>query len=237
MKINNNLQIECISFTNKGYVSYTENLIESIKQNKSEIDINIFCIDEESYNYLENKHDNLTLHNQEEDLSEFMDQKSANFGKLMIKKFSCIHQSLLENEYVVYIDGDIVIKKNFMPLFKNLINKYEIIFQNDENPNKRSQLNLCAGFMVISSNKKTLKFFNPKNMPINKVINYRTHDQTYINRNAAKFSYGILPKHQFPNGPYFYENSNNIDPYLIHFNYLLGDKKIETMKRYNEWYI
>ena len=32
----------------------------------------------------------------------------------------------------------------------------DILFQNDKNPKKPNQENLCAGFMFIKSNKKTI---------------------------------------------------------------------------------
>ena len=41
----------------------------------------------------------------------------------------------------------------------------------------------------------------------------------------------------FPNGPYFYQNYNKIDPFIIHFNYILGEDKISRMKELNEWYL
>ena len=58
-----------------------------------------------------------------------------------------------------------------------------------------------------------------------------------INRNLAKFNYSLLPLEKFPNGPYFYENYQTLKPNIIHFNYVLGEKKIELMKKYNEWYL
>lgn len=56
--------------------------------------------------------------------------------------------------------------------------------------------------MFIKSNKKSLSFFNTKNDTIDK--KFRTHNQTYINRNLAKFNCSLLPLDNFPNGLYLY---------------------------------
>ena len=232
----NNL-FEAITFTTYGYKEYTENLLKSIYINNVDLDIKVYTLDEESKKYFKDFHNNLSILDSKLDFSEFMDQKNSKFGELMYKKFDCIYQSLLNNEYVLYVDSDITIKKNIGDyLLRNITNK-DILFQNDKNPKKPNQINVCAGFMFIRSNKKTLKFFNPDNVPIDKIVKFRTHDQTYINKSLAKFNYGVLPLVEFPNGPYFYQNYPKIDPAMIHFNFVLGDEKIARMKKYGEWYL
>ncbi len=42
---------------------------------------------------------------------------------------------------------------------------------------------------------------------------------------------------KFPNGKYYRDNCNNIDPYIIHFNYDVSDYKIKRMKQFNKWYL
>ena len=62
-------------------------------------------------------------------------------------------------------------------------------------------------------------------------------DQTYINKNKDKFEYSLLPLNSFPNGAHYYQYFNDIDPYIIHFNYVIGEKKKQLMKEHGEWYI
>ena len=45
-----------------------------------------------------------------------------------------------------------------------------------------------------------------------------------INLNKKKLQYKILSIDEFPNGPHFYQNIN-LDPSIIHFNYLLAKHK------------
>jgi hypothetical protein len=158
--------IGAITFTSDGYIDLTKNLCASIVKNKIDLDLNIFCLDNKSYvtKFSEksnniNFYENNTFQHLEKD--EILRQDSEFFGDLMYKKFELIYQSLLVFDYVIYIDGDIVIKNDFL----------EDIF------------------------------------------------------------------YKFPNGPKFYSNYGDINPLMIHFNYVRGDEKIELMKKYQEWYI
>ena len=230
-----------ITFTSSGYIDITQNLCNSNTQNNVNYSINIFCLDEESLNYDFGSYTNNINFSENEveglEKNSLLIQNSPNFGDLMFKKFEIIYQSLLEFENVLYIDGDIVIKKDFMKQLTFNFKYKDIVFQNDKRPSKPNDINLCAGFMLIKSNKKMKKFFNPENISIEKLNSYRTNDQTHINRNKSKFNYNVLPLNEFPNGPKFYDNFEDIDPRIIHFNYVRGEKKIELMKKYDEWYL
>ena len=35
----------------------------------------------------------------------------------------------------------------------------------------------------------------------------------------------------------YYKHHKKLDPYIVHFNFLLGEKKEESMKNYGEWYL
>lgn len=228
---------EALTFTTFGYKDYTDNLLKSISINQVDINLNVYALDEKSKEYFNDTHNNVTTLETEVNFEKFIDQKNSRFGELMYKKFECIHNSMTNNEYVLYVDSDVVIKKNITNYLLRNIKSNDILFQNDKNPKKPNQINVCAGFMFIKSNRKNLNFFNPKNIPIEKIINYRTHDQTHINKSLAKFNYAQLPLREFANGPYFYKNFENLNPAMIHFNYVLGNEKIACMKKYEEWYL
>lgn len=232
-------EFKAVTFSSKGYIPITQNLFESIKKNNVDLEIELYALDKETYNFFNNKYEKVSVTNEvffnaDKNLFNYFDDK---FGEIMLKKFHIIFSALKKNEYVLYIDGDIVVKKNIKEYLQKYIGNADIVFQNDKRPSKPNQINLCAGFMYIKSNKKTLKFFNPEKMPIKKIVGYKTHDQTHINKSKAKFNYKVLPLDTFPNGPHFYNNNSGIDPAIIHFNYLVGDEKIEKIKYYKEWYL
>tara|TARA_B100001996_G_scaffold382966_1_gene376551 strand:+ start:3732 stop:4439 length:708 start_codon:yes stop_codon:yes gene_type:complete len=226
-----------VTFTNSGYINFTQNLIQSTIDNNVDIDLKVFTIDKASYDYFIKSHNNVEMYEQSTFSEELLEQKADNFGNLMMVKFDIIYKSLLKHKYVGYIDGDIVIKKNIDDyILKKLIGN-DIVFQNDKRPSKPNLVNVCAGFMIINSNKKTKKFFQPTKSLESKFVKYTTHDQTHINKNRNKFKHEILPLNDFPNGPHFYKNHKELNPYMIHFNFLLGEKKEDYMKKYKEWYL
>ena len=231
--------IKAVTFTNKGYVEYTHNLLLSIKNNNTQTDLEIFTLDDVSNSYFKDIHDNVTSFksNFVNSREKIWKQNDSDFGKLMMAKFEIIHESLKKYEKVLYIDGDITIKRNFNEVLNEALKENDIIFQNDKRPSKPNEIKLCAGFMLIKSNSKTTKFFDPKNVPFKKMLNYKAHDQTYINKSKYKFKFKTLPLQLFPNGPYFYENAQSINPFMIHFNFLIGHDKKEKMKTFGEWYL
>lgn len=227
-------KLSVITLSNKGYIDYTTNLINSIKFNKINIDLNIYVMDTFSLNHFQ-KLGHQTFLIEGLNNKKFLKQDSSEFGMYMLQKLKIIYQSLKENENVIYLDGDIVIKKNFLDDLSKNDEIYDLLIQDDMNPKKPHIEYLCAGFMKIKSNKRTLDFFD-----INKIseetIMSGLHDQQYINENKHMLNYFKLPLNLYPNGAYYYENSEKLDPYIIHFNYIMGKKKKKIMKRYNEWY-
>lgn len=230
-------ELNFFTFTNKGYVDYTKNLLLSNKLNNSEADIKVYCLDDSSFNIFSEIHKNVELFKKEDFADKYFSQADENFGNLMLVKFELIYRELLQNENTIYVDGDIVFKKNFLNYLKNYSKDSDIIFQNDLRPSKPNREWVCAGFMYIKSNETTKEFFKPTKKLIRKFTKYKTHDQSYINKNRKKFKYTILPLDDFPNGAHFYEYSKSLDPYIIHFNYVRGDEKLNLMKKHGEWYL
>jgi len=229
-------ELNFITFTNKGYVDYTKNLLISNKVNNANTNIKVYTLDDYSYNFFSDIHNNVELFKKEDFADNYYSQADENFGNLMLVKFELIYRELLKNENVIYVDGDIVFKKDFRDYLVNYSTQSDIVFQNDLRPSKPNREWVCAGFMYIKSNKTTIDFFKPTKKLVRKFTRYKTHDQSYINKNRRKFSYSILPLDDFPNGAHYYQHYETLDPYIIHFNYVRGDKKLQLMREHNEWY-
>ena len=183
-----------VTYTTNGYVDFTHNLLSSVEKNNIDLKIKVFSLDKKASIYFESNGIETTEHNSKyiESQEDMFFQNSDNFGYLMIAKFEIIYKELLKNDYVLYIDGDIVIKKDIIKYLFSVKRNYDIIFQNDKRPSKPNLINLCAGFMFIKSNKKTLKFFNPDNLNVKKIAGYKTHDQTHINKNKSRFNFVLF---------------------------------------------
>ena len=227
--------MKTITLTNKGYIKFTENLINSIKKNNIELDLTIGAMDNFAFTHFKNLGFNAQLIS-EQNQKKFLKQNSSEFGEYMVHKLNMITYFLERHRRVLYVDGDIVIKKNINEYLNDEIGKLDLLIQNDINLEKPDNENLCAGFMVINSNEKTREFFNTDNIPREIIMN-GLHDQGYINSEKEKLNYKKLPSELFPNGSYFYKNFKQINPKIIHFNYVIGRKKITTMKKYGEWYL
>ena len=150
------MNFESITFTNNGYVEFTENLLTSSKVNNVDLNLNIYTLDEKATTHFQGIHEKITILEEGNKYEELQEFKAGGFGDLMVKKFECIHSSLLLNDYVLYIDGDITVKHNFVKTLLDISikNNLDILFQNDRNPKKPLLRNVCAGFMLIKSNKK-----------------------------------------------------------------------------------
>ena len=84
------------------------------------MNIKVYALDQYSYDYFKSFHENVFLYNKEDFQNKYLSQSDKNFGNLMIVKFELIYKELLENENVLYIDGDIVLKNLSSYLFKLL---------------------------------------------------------------------------------------------------------------------
>ena len=106
-------KLNFITFTNKGYVDYTKNLLISNIKNDVNVDIKVYTLDNYSYEYFSDFHRNVELFEKDDFANKYLSQADENFGNLMLVKFELIYQELLNNENVLYVDGDIVFKQNF----------------------------------------------------------------------------------------------------------------------------
>ena len=239
------MKLAFITLTNNGYKEMTKNCLISLRN----IGINylkVFCIDQESYDYLSPDFDFVFLMDIDENEveSELINFRVGNWSKVVYKKFDIIYKELQDNDYVLFTDGDIIYKKSgFIEYCLQNLEKNDIILQDDKLTDNNffnrlydgevTKVNeVCTGFMLIKKNRRMLNIFNPKNIPELDV----KCDQYYINQVKESFNYKKLPMNLFPNGAYFRLEKPK-DNYLIHFNFILGNRKKEKMIKYGYWYL
>ena len=88
----------------------------SIKKNEIDMKLKIFTLDKKAQDYFREKNIESFefTSNYIGSQDEMFFQNSENFGYLMMAKFEIIYDQLQSNEYVLYIDGDIVINEPFI---------------------------------------------------------------------------------------------------------------------------
>lgn len=233
--------IAFITLTNTGYIQYTLNCFKSIEQlNTSMIQIpslKAYCIGKEGCQILEkNKYTYNEIEDEDDTHSELHTFRRGHFSNITYNKFVIIHENLINYDYVCYTDGDIVFQKPeiFDYLLQHIDNK-DMLIQNDT-LNDDDHSNLCSGFMFIRSSSKTISLFDPSIM-IDKKDIIGWDDQIYVNEIKNDLLYKLLPLDLFPTGKYYYANHENLNPFIIHFNWVRGYKKTDKMKLYHKWYL
>ncbi len=173
------------------------------------------------------------------------------FNNLSYLRYHII-KKLLENGIDVwYLDVDIVVLRDLMPIYLTIKNeqnknKYDVCFQNDINMP-------CTGCMLLFAGTSASNF-------VNIVIQNKdesTNDQIIVNSilkmNPKLINYFRFSFYTFPNGVLFfgsdfvnvpeylkgikeeYEKTEK-DTYLVHANWMVGDEtKKNAMKKYGLW--
>ena len=218
-----------ITLTNDGYIDYTLNLLKSLELYNLDKKIKCYCIGKNGYTKLKNMGYNSFLIDDEKNRN-FCKYRQKNWKNIVSKKFNIISENLKTHKYVLFTDGDIVFtNKNAISYLIENIGDNDMIIQ------ATGGGRVCSGFFMLRSNEKTIKLFDPIN-----IVNIKKKhwgDQIYLNNIRDKLKYKRLSKKIYPVGKIFYKNFKNINPYIIHFNFICGDKKEITMKNYNYWYL
>ena len=217
--------IDFITLTNTGYIDYTLNCYESLKHINLNIHLKSYCIGDLGCSILHSNNYQCELID-DTSSENFQTIANGNWNDIMFYKFDIIYKHLLNNKYVCITDGDIVYENNkiFDYLLDN-IEDNELLIQSEGLYNDV----LCAGFMFIKSNENTLTLFNPENVKktrYDKDGNDKDwNDQIYVNSIKHKLKFKELPLQLFPTGNYYYRFYETIQPYLIHFNWVVGHEK------------
>jgi len=227
------MSIVFITLTNTGYIEYTQNCLKTLQKINCNYPLQCYCIGKDGFNILKNNGYNSFLIDEEHN-SNFQTYRHGNWSKITFNKFKIIYDNLLNYDYVCITDGDITFENSiFMDYLIQNIGDNDLLIQSESLSDDENYL-LCSGFMFIKSNQNTIDIFNPdKTQNIKDTKEW--DDQVYINEIKDKLKYKKLPLDLFPNGRYYFKYSSSINPYLIHFNWTIGNEKKEKMKFYNKW--
>ena len=234
-----------ITLTNSGYIELTLNCLESLKKINFDKPLHCYCIGKQGFDILESKGYKATLIDDEQN-SNLQSFRKGNWSNITHQKFAIIYENLLKHPFVCFTDGDIVFQNPgvYNYLIQN-IGDHDMLIQNDTLIDT-SKYELCSGFMFIKSNENTLSIFNPANTEqFKNTVGW--DDQVYINSVKDKIKFKTLPLDLFPNGRYYYKKTAGHilrflkltkDPYLIHFNWLVGGHtKKQKMIECRKWFL
>ena len=241
-----------VSFTVSTYnnINLIRNLLNSALQNN--IKLVFFALDKEIADFIhKNFNSSVTIVLYDVDVSNKSKNSdssssltiykygSQEWASIVYYRYFICHRLLKDGRNIVYMDTDVFINRNYLIDIKEKLRVNDIVIQSNGN-------DCCTGFFAMKSNRKLINFFNKKNM-INNLKCYEfggnggPSDQKffnhYIGKNMNDFNCVLLERNFYPNGNYFYENSELINDYcfIIHFNCLKGEyKKIKKIIEFDK---
>jgi hypothetical protein len=250
---NNNEHLINFIVSTYNNINLINNLLNSAFNNQ--IKIVIFALDNKLANYIQEQfilklkmNIEIVLYlNSSKQINNNNDLNDLNIYHFGTKEWSSIvydryficHRLLKDGRNIVYMDTDVFINRNYLIDIKEKLRKNDIVIQTNG-------VDCCTGFFAMKSTNKLIQFFNKKNMINNlKCYNFGgdggISDQKFFNHFIGKhmneFNCAFLEREFYPNGNYFYENSELINDYcfIIHFNCLRGEFiKIKKMIEFNK---
>tara|TARA_Y100000389_G_C17276494_1_gene420690 strand:+ start:138 stop:776 length:639 start_codon:yes stop_codon:yes gene_type:complete len=211
------------------------NAIESLRRLGLHSKLECYCVGDECFSTLSKN--NMTCHKLDNNVTDIQTFRKGNWNLITLEKLNIIHQNMKKSAYVCITDGDIVFERpGVLQYCLDNIGDNDMLIQNDRMDDMDDSI-LCSGFMFIRSTKRTNVLFDPKRT--SKYIGptgMYLDDQAYINHMKQCVRIKKLPLNLFPNGQYYYKNGAS-NPYIIHFNWCIHDKKEEFMKTYGKWLI
>lgn len=226
---------ECICFcvANNAVSEMVKNLLYSAKL--VELELVLFALDEDIVESCKDICTIVKYYDPTVISNRMYDFKSKDFKSVIWQRFVIGNEILKHNKKFIYIDTDIVIKRNFL---QDILEKYndinlDCVFQSS------GDKDLCTGFFSMRPTEKTLMLNNE--YLIKRGLKKKEKNQPILNGILKKEQFSVfrLSLDKYPIGIYYYKNHKKLnDLYLIHFNYLIGyEKKVQQMKVFQQWLI
>jgi len=217
--------MKVISITNYGTIEITLNLIKSIEN--LNYDYIIYTLDDKVESELKSLNKKTKLHSKLFDC-DYNSFSTLVFNQICKEKIKVICDQLAScEEDVLYLDSDVVLLRDISQYIDDNINDFNFLIQYDEL--------VCPGCIYIKNTEESKIFFNHLYDIIDPT--YRD-DQHYINTILDTINYGKLDRSLYPTGKTYFTEKVQVNPYLVHNNYLIGNNdKINRFKENNMWFI
>jgi hypothetical protein len=227
------------TLTTSGYKFLTLNLYRHLQVAKVPWKLAIVCADMPCYRFFLGEGIPCILYTkaQKDSLGKQLIFGTKPFQEINIVKLDIL--SLFAKNIViqtcVYMDGDIIVKGDFLPDIRKRLDVTPLLLQCDEVDRtecKKPCKNCCTGFIawkhgydqgIFTLNDKALWASMPE-------------DQVWVNTKLKQenVSYDTLPRDLYPNGVFVEINSSYL---VLHYNQMVGAAKILKMKKGGNWII
>ncbi len=253
LKIDSFLTEKTLVFTvtSDGYKYYTWNLYKMLQALKVPWKLCILCLDKESNEFFQRiAQIPSRLYLMPGD--RVMHKEPVRFGTTPFKRMNRMKLKALQElsqrpdiDTLIFMDSDIAVFRDFVPFLKDFLQTNPLAFQCDEKlensfacSDTSACTNPCTGVIGMLLNSETRPVFKDLFKVESETWSVAMTDQDYVaNRlKALKISYETLPRKDFPNGIFLGNNKyREGDPYLLHFNYIVGKAKQKSMLEKECW--
>jgi len=231
------------TMTSNGYKYLTYNLYLSLQKVNPKIKLMIVCVDKESQIFFRTMNISSIFYKSTKPVppgtqpSQFGSDTFMNYNRMKLEIMEDMRLKTDVN-YIIYLDGDIVVFKDFIPYIKEqftLLNT-TFLFQCDDLYGSPNKTQCCTGFFAF---KRTHLEKSPFVLYDKGLWLTIREDQPWVNKHIRMYNipFEFLDRSLFPNGVYVNEGRWKLgDPYILHFNHMVGNAKISMMKRLGLWY-
>ena len=229
------------TFINAGYFDYIHNLSMNLKKVEVPWKLCVVCSDEEAYRLCRTHHIPAVLFSANTHVSrEYSSWNDANWNNIMFMKLSIIlwMMSCPQIKTITYMDGDIHVFRDFAPYLKSIdLSQYDLCIQSDAMTADVTQYthHLCGGFFHFANREHARNIFTFTDQDV--LTNTFNADQEHIVNKVREHQMRVfqLPREWFPNGVFYEKMPPN--PYLLHYNYMIGTQKKQNMNKRGHWYL
>lgn len=235
---------------NKGYVDYTKNFLKSMKKSRCTFKLIVYCLDTQAMDDLKD-YDNCQCikFDMKKEMSTNMSQwDTKEYKKIVFAKLDAMQKTMQNypNKPVGYIDTDIVLLSDPTPVILDSMRKHpdvDVFAQCDESSKQCTDHSdcpyICSGVIVFRKPlPDTIFKYTQRDM------NRFKGDQDFLldKFNSNDINTLTIDKNVFLNGSY--EGIQSGSPAtlpkkacLVHFNWMIGDQKVNRMKEQKMWYL
>jgi len=237
--------------TSDGYKYYTWNLYKILQTLKVPWKLCILCLDRESNDFF-NRIAQIPSRLYLMPGDRVMHKEPVRFGTTPFKRMNRMKLKALQElsqrpelDTLIFIDSDIAVFKDFVPYLKDALQTNPLLFQCDENisgsfecSNTLHCSNPCTGVIGMLLNQETRSNLKELYKIVSDQWGPALTDQDYITSRLLSIglSYATLSRPEFPNGIFLANNKyKEGNPYLVHFNYIVGKAKQAKMIEKECW--
>lgn len=229
------------TLTTSGYKFYTLNLVRHLEAAKVPWKLAIVCADKPVYRFFRNEGIPCVLYEkaQSESPGQMLLFGSKPFQEINLVKLDILASFVARPEikHCIYLDGDVVVTRDFVPDIMARLQETPLLFQCDEQRKTACEKpcrNCCTGLIAFSHGVDAGIF----KVTDKAAWSAAPEDQRFVNTQIQTkgLSYDTLPRELYPNGV-FSEGWKTECPQfsILHYNWLVGPSKLARMKKNGHW--